>query len=198
MHCESALDFRYINHSHQGPNTFCSRSRPSAKCADFGPRHIHNAKHLLLNVGEAGIVAVQEGLDLFHGLRHYRCMSDLYRTTRVRTSAAVRASLAMAEEGRVLVIAVDDSDGSSKAFDWAIQQLYKEGDQLHLVHVIPRLQFAAVYGVPPVDFVPVADTTTYEAAIHQAEEFIISRFVRKLAPELKCTPVVHIVKVYCQ
>eukprot|EP00877_Chromochloris_zofingiensis_P010422 jgi/Chrzof1/5633/Cz16g09200.t1 len=100
----------------------------------------------------------------------------------------------MAEEGRVLVIAVDDSDGSSKAFDWAIQQLYKEGDQLHLVHVIPRLQFAAVYGVPPVDFVPVADTTTYEAAIHQAEEFIISRFVRKLAPELKCTPVVHIVK----
>lgn len=33
-------------------------------------------------------------------------------------------------------------------------QLYKPGDELHLVHVIPRLQLAATYGAPPVDFLP--------------------------------------------
>lgn len=31
---------------------------------------------------------------------------------------------------------------------------FRPGDELHLVHVIPRLQLAAVYGAPPVDFLP--------------------------------------------
>lgn len=32
--------------------------------------------------------------------------------------------------------------------------VYQEGDEVHLVHVIPRLQLAATYGAPPVDFLP--------------------------------------------
>lgn len=31
---------------------------------------------------------------------------------------------------------------------------YQEGDEVHLIHVIPRLQLAATYGAPPVDFLP--------------------------------------------
>ena len=31
---------------------------------------------------------------------------------------------------------------------------YPEGDEVHLIHVIPRLQLAATYGAPPVDFLP--------------------------------------------
>ena len=31
---------------------------------------------------------------------------------------------------------------------------YRPGDEVHLIHVIPRLQLAATYGAPPVDFLP--------------------------------------------
>lgn len=63
-------------------------------------------------------------------------------------------------EGRVIIVAVEDSADSTQAFDFAVQNMYRAGDQLHLVHVIPRLHFAAAYGVPPVDFVPSADSNT--------------------------------------
>jgi nucleotide-binding universal stress UspA family protein len=95
---------------------------------------------------------------------------------------------------RVVLIAVDDSDDSAKAFNWALENVYREGDQLHLVHVVPRLAFAAQYGVPPVDFVPAAENNTYESAVQRAEQFIIDRFVKALTPTVK-SPVVHIIKV---
>ena len=49
--------------------------------------------------------------------------------------------------------------------------------------------------MPPVDFVPAADSLRYEAVIEKAEAFIIERFVRRLpaAPDGR-PPVVHIVK----
>eukprot|EP00775_Hariotina_reticulata_P007428 gene7428-7637_t len=94
---------------------------------------------------------------------------------------------------RVLLIAVDDSDDSAKAFNWAFENVYREGDQIHLVHVVPRLAFAAQYGVPPVDFVPAAGNNTYESAVQRAEQFIIDRFVRVLPPTVR-SPVVHIIK----
>jgi len=61
-----------------------------------------------------------------------------------------------------LLVAVDDSEGSDKAFDFAVRHLHRPGVELHLVHVVPRLHFATAYGVPPVDFVPVADSNEYE------------------------------------
>jgi nucleotide-binding universal stress UspA family protein len=96
---------------------------------------------------------------------------------------------------RVLLIAVDDSNDSQKAFEWAVHNLYRDGDEVHLVHVIPRLQFAAAYGVPPVDFVPAAENTSYETVVQKAEQFIIERFVRSLPAGFGSPPVVHIVKV---
>lgn len=99
----------------------------------------------------------------------------------------------MEPSDRVLLIAVDDSEDSRKAFMWALENVYREGDCLHLVHVVPRLAFAAQYGVPPVDFVPVADNSGYETAVQRAEQFIIDRFVRALSADVKA-PVVHIIK----
>lgn len=100
----------------------------------------------------------------------------------------------MEASDRVLLIAVDDSEDSQKAFMWAVDNLYREGDQIHLVHVVPRLAFAAQYGVPPVDFVPAAENSSYESAVQRAEQFIIDRFVRALPVTIK-SPVVHIIKV---
>lgn len=97
---------------------------------------------------------------------------------------------------RVLVIAVDDSEDSQKAFNWAISNIYREGDQVHVVHVVPRLAFAAQYGVPPVDFVPAAESNTYETAVQRAEQFIIDRFVKAMPSSVRA-PVVHIIKVGC-
>lgn len=100
----------------------------------------------------------------------------------------------MEPSDRVILIAVDDSEDSRKAFAWALENVYREGDCLHLVHVVPRLAFAAQYGVPPVDFVPAADNSGYESAVQRAEQFIIDRFVRELPTDVKA-PVVHIIKV---
>jgi len=65
---------------------------------------------------------------------------------------------------------------------------------VHLIHVIPRLQLAATYGAPPVDFLPYQDPTAYEQLIKSAEDFIAKRalaHVGSITPQ----PVVHIVKV---
>jgi nucleotide-binding universal stress UspA family protein len=176
------------------------------------------------------------------------------------------------EAREVLLVAVDDSEGSDKAFDWAVRHVHKPGMELHLVrlafcavggrdpraaaaeihqraaaaaaaidpwlstyagvlpaplsadcialrppiptrhlstphplpppprqtqkvHVVPRLHFAAAYGVPPVDFVPVADSNEYEKVIQKAEAFIIQRFVNKLPADFTPSPIVHIIKV---
>eukprot|EP00882_Tetradesmus_deserticola_P033303 GHRQ01038030.1.p1 GENE.GHRQ01038030.1~~GHRQ01038030.1.p1 ORF type:complete len:113 (-),score=12.64 GHRQ01038030.1:315-653(-) len=100
----------------------------------------------------------------------------------------------MEASDRVLLIAVDDSEHSQKAFLWALDNLHREGDSIHLVHVVPRLAFAAQYGVPPVDFVPAAENSNYESGVQRAEQFIINRFVRALPATIKA-PVVHIIKV---
>eukprot|EP00879_Flechtneria_rotunda_P003575 GHRR01003809.1.p1 GENE.GHRR01003809.1~~GHRR01003809.1.p1 ORF type:complete len:175 (+),score=39.74 GHRR01003809.1:47-526(+) len=99
----------------------------------------------------------------------------------------------MESANRVLVIAVDDSDDSQKAFQWTIDNIYRDGDELHVLHVVPRLAFAARLGVPPVDFVPAAENNTYETAVQRAEQFIIDRFVQALPPSIKA-PIVHIIK----
>jgi nucleotide-binding universal stress UspA family protein len=59
----------------------------------------------------------------------------------------------MANPRRIL-ISVDNSEASEAAVKWTMENLYHEGDEVHLIHVIPRLQLAATYGAPPVDFLP--------------------------------------------
>jgi nucleotide-binding universal stress UspA family protein len=96
---------------------------------------------------------------------------------------------------RNFIVAVDDSADSVKAFDWALNHLYKDGDAMHIIHVIPRLHMAAMYGVAPVDFVPAPDSSNYEAVIQKAEQFILDRFVSRVPADSKLSPIVHIIKV---
>lgn len=69
----------------------------------------------------------------------------------------------------------------------------RPGDELHLVHVVPRVQQAAVFGAPPVDFLPQQDPVAYAALIKNAEAFIAARFLPRLL-SLTPDPVVHVVK----
>ena len=68
------------------------------------------------------------------------------------------------------------------------------GDQMHLVHIIPRMQLAAVYGAPPVDFLPQQDPVAYEQLVAKAERFVAARFMT-LLQGLQPEPVAHIIKV---
>jgi hypothetical protein len=56
------------------------------------------------------------------------------------------------------------------------------------------MQMAAVYGAPPVDFLPQQDPVAYDQLVRNAESFIAARFLPSLA-SLKLQPIVHIVKV---
>eukprot|EP00878_Enallax_costatus_P038871 GHUV01044359.1.p1 GENE.GHUV01044359.1~~GHUV01044359.1.p1 ORF type:complete len:173 (+),score=24.68 GHUV01044359.1:357-875(+) len=51
-----------------------------------------------------------------------------------RDTVAGRSSAA---SGRNLVVAVDHTESSYKAVHWTLQNLYREGDVLHLLHVVP-------------------------------------------------------------
>ena len=70
------------------------------------------------------------------------------------------------------------------------------GDEIHLVHVIPRMQLAAIYGAPPVDFLPQQNPVAYEQLLAEAERFVTARF-SSLLQEITPDPVVHIIKVPC-
>ena len=75
-----------------------------------------------------------------------------------------------------------------------LTDLYRKGDELHLIHVIPRKQFASSLGAPPVDSLPHESLNSEEDIISSTQHFIKSRFVTKLdARGVKS--VVHVVKV---
>ena len=75
--------------------------------------------------------------------------------------------------------------------------LGREGDEIHLVHVVPKLQMGACFGAPPVDFLPQQDPIAYDQLVKQAEAFIQMRFLPSLN-SLRVHPIVHIVKVLTQ
>lgn len=100
----------------------------------------------------------------------------------------------MAASTRVLLFPVDDSDDSQRAFEWMLANFFKDGDEVHLLNVISRLQFAATLGVPAVDFTPQINREAYEAVVRKAEAFIVKRFLARLPPHIQTTPIVHIVK----
>lgn len=51
-------------------------------------------------------------------------------------------------EPSVFVFSADDSDASGRAFEWFLKSLYRDGDEVHLLHVIPRVKFHPAFGVP--------------------------------------------------
>lgn len=116
-------------------------------------------------------------------------------TASTAAATATAAAAATTTPPRVVVVAVDDTPASVAAFSFCVQNLLRPGDHLHLVHVIPRLVFSSTFGVPPVDFVPSADSTAYEQSLAKAERFILDKFVRQLPASYSgAAPVVHIIK----
>eukprot|EP01024_Parvocaulis_polyphysoides_P023193 TRINITY_DN21442_c0_g1_i2.p4 TRINITY_DN21442_c0_g1~~TRINITY_DN21442_c0_g1_i2.p4 ORF type:complete len:156 (-),score=19.39 TRINITY_DN21442_c0_g1_i2:441-908(-) len=94
---------------------------------------------------------------------------------------------------RKVVIPVDNTVESERACRWAVDNLYRVNDEVHLLHVIPRMQVAAVYGAPPIDFLPNQDPQAYEKLIQNAERFITNRFV-VMFENISVQPIVHIIK----
>lgn len=75
-----------------------------------------------------------------------------------------------------------------------MRNIFRVGDEVHLIHVIARIQFAATY-LPAVDLTPMVDRDRYDAAVREAEAFIVKRFLSRIPSDLDTTPIVHIVKV---
>jgi len=57
----------------------------------------------------------------------------------LRPISNVKASSKSAQESRVLVVPVDDSQHSLNALEWAVQNIYRRGDTLHLLSIVPRV-----------------------------------------------------------
>lgn len=101
------------------------------------------------------------------------------------------------KEERVLLLPVEDSEDSQRAFDFMLKNIFREGDEIHLLNVIPRIQFAATMGVPAVDFTPQINREAYESVVQTSETFIVKRFLSRLPEAIETTPIVHIIKVGC-
>ncbi|MEW5306820.1 MAG: hypothetical protein WDW36_009258 [Sanguina aurantia] len=98
------------------------------------------------------------------------------------------------KEDRILLLPVEDSEDSQRAFDFMLKNIYREGDEIHLLNVIPRIQFAATMGVPAVDFTPQINREAYESVVQTSETFIVKRFLSRLPEAIETTPIVHIIK----
>lgn len=58
---------------------------------------------------------------------------------------------------RVVLIAVDDSDDDQRAMEWAMHNMIRSDDSVHIAHVVPRLTHALQYGAPPIDMAAPVD-----------------------------------------
>ncbi|KAF5833293.1 hypothetical protein DUNSADRAFT_10458 [Dunaliella salina] len=101
----------------------------------------------------------------------------------------------MSQSKRAFLFPADDSDRSEAAFSWMLKTVYQDGDEIHIVHVVPRIKFqAAGYAVPSLNAPMNIDREAYDEVIHKAEEFIVRRFLSKFPQESHSTPIVHIIK----
>ncbi|GAB4823693.1 hypothetical protein N2152v2_010739 [Parachlorella kessleri] len=81
---------------------------------------------------------------------------------------------------RHIVVPVDDSDESERACMWAVQDVYRPGDRVHLMHIVPALPYRATYGGPVMDgFVLYMEPPTDDFK-KAAEQYVGQRFVSKL------------------
>lgn len=53
------------------------------------------------------------------------------------------------EQQRNLVVAIDDSEEGLAAVGWVLQHLWRAGDVLHLLHVVPALPAHMSYSLAP-------------------------------------------------
>ncbi|DBA70403.1 TPA: hypothetical protein ACH3X2_011817 [Trebouxia sp. C0005] len=107
------------------------------------------------------------------------------------TSTRTRAGAA--QSGRNILLAVNASAESEDALQWTLANMYRSGDVLHFLHVIPRQEPATTYGAPPVDFLPQQNPKSVQRLAEQGLSFIKERLLPMLG-DIQPDPVVHIVK----
>lgn len=106
----------------------------------------------------------------------------------LRPISNVKASSKSAQESRVLVVPVDDSQHSLNALEWAVQNIYRRGDTLHLLSIVPRV--AGPYPAEVLDAdVPAASSTTVKAwrseqHAHESETEALLTFMQHHAVNL--------------
>lgn len=79
------------------------------------------------------------------------------------------------EGSRNVVVAVDANEESVAAFMWTLVNLYREGDSLHVLHVVPEALSSPASG--SIYYPQPIDPETERALWRQAQEFIQDEFV---------------------
>ncbi len=98
------------------------------------------------------------------------------------------------QPGRKILVAVDSSAESEGALQWTLENMYRPGDVLHFLHIVPRQEPATMYGAPPVDFLPQQNPKSVQKLSEQALSFIKERLLPMLG-DIQPEPVVHVIKV---
>lgn len=117
-------------------------------------------------------------------------------TAAFETAMTTRQHLSEATtSGRKILISVNASAESEDALQWTLHNLYRPGDVLHFLHVVPRQEPATTYGAPPVDFLPHQNPDSFQKLAEEAQSFIKDRLLPMLG-DMQPDPVVHVIKVY--
>lgn len=81
---------------------------------------------------------------------------------------------------RNILVGIDESEASERACDWAVTNLYREGDELHLFHVIPPGQYMVLSTDLGVEGVIQDDEETQRKVEQHAQELMEKKFASKL------------------
>lgn len=99
----------------------------------------------------------------------------------------------MNETKKVVMLCVDDSDVCEEAMKWSAEHVCRPGDEVHMIHVIPRLQAMTKIGASPVDVMPYTDPGVYDDMISSAEGMLEKRALAYFDGEER-EPIVHLIK----
>lgn len=85
-----------------------------------------------------------------------------------------------ADTGRRLMLAVDESHASEKTLDWTLDNIYKAGDEVHVLHVIPSQTPVVLTTELGVAGLIEDDEATKQKVADHAQEFLKEKFMSKL------------------
>lgn len=81
---------------------------------------------------------------------------------------------------RHILIPVDDSKASTRAFQWTLDNLYRDGDEIHLFNVIPPGQYVVLSTDLGMEEVVEDDKETQERVEAKARQLLQENFVPTL------------------
>jgi nucleotide-binding universal stress UspA family protein len=100
----------------------------------------------------------------------------VYRTGKTREEIEPKGAK------RIIVVPVDESEASKHAVDWVAECIAREGDVVHLLHIVPSIPFmlpsTPTFGLSPV--VAVLGAEMEEKHRQHSEEFVNEAFVPML------------------